>query len=441
MKASRDFKSRFFVAIIILAFNQLLLISIIMSKPGSDSCEELDNIRAAVERKDPVVREAGPIEKERMVREAGPIDILGFDDTAFEDNPNKKDQQAQKKANYPRIDDDIPDAQKDRNIEVPQQNPQNLPGELPQGSVDWNGFNRTEIKNFRKMVLNQTRVSTHLYTSQKNVPLHSGLTFFQSNLTVKIMRGTFQYLPRHVYFPRKPYQTCSVVGNGGILTGSGCGNEINSADHVFRLNLPPMQGRFTEDVGNKTNFVTLNPSVLQNGYGLLLEQENVSAFVQAVAMYPANAVIYTHPFDHRRYRKPVYRAHKAMRDSEQVVRWSHPDFLRAADSFWKKVFHLTEPRITSGLLVTTIALAMCEETHLYGFWPYRTAQDGRVLAYHYFERPISSKHQLVWDEAEMFRLGVLNNRHHKMGDEFTVLKSLHKKGILRLHVDKCEERS
>ncbi|CAH1274412.1 ST8SIA6 [Branchiostoma lanceolatum] len=423
MKAGRDFKSRFFVAIIILAFNQLLLISIIMSKPSSDSCEELDNIRSAVEKKDPVVREAGPIEKERMVREAGPIDMSWFDDTAFEDkpkeleHPNKKDQQAQKKANYPRTDDDIPDAQKDRNLEVAQQNPQNLPGELPQGSVDWNGFNRTEIKNFRiglplcrKMVLNKTRVSTHLYTSQKNVPLHSGLTFFQSNLTVKIMRGTFQYLPRHVHFPRKPYQTCSVVGNGGILTGSGCGNEINAADHVFR-------------------------------YGLLLEQENVSAFVQAVAMYPANAVIYTHPFDQKRYRKPVYRAHKAMRGSEQVVRWSHPDFLRAADSFWKKAFHLTEPRITSGLLVTTIALAMCEETHLFGFWPYRTAQDGRVLAYHYFERPISSKHELVWDEAEMFRLAVLTNRHHKMGGEFTVLRSLHTKGVLRLHVEKCEQRS
>ncbi|KAI8500957.1 Alpha-N-acetylneuraminide alpha-2,8-sialyltransferase [Branchiostoma belcheri] len=293
----------------------------------------------------------------------------------------------------------------------------------------------------RKMVLNKTRVVTHLYTCQKNVPVHSHLRFFQSNLTVKIMRGTYKYFPRNVQFPVKPYQTCSVVGNGGVLTGSGCGNEIDSADHVFRLNLPPIQGSFTQDVGNKTNFVTLNPSVLQDGYGLLLEKENISAFMQAVDTYPANTVIYTHPFDQKRYRKPVYRAHQAMRNSGQVMRWSHPEFLRAADSFWKKAFHLTEARITSGLLVTTIALSMCTETNLYGFWPYRTASDGRVLAYHYFDRPISSRQKLIFDEEQMFIQGVLKNRRHNMGDEFSVLRYLHKKGVLRLHVEKCEERS
>eukprot|EP00058_Branchiostoma_floridae_P021647 XP_002607137.1 hypothetical protein BRAFLDRAFT_118664 [Branchiostoma floridae] len=256
-----------------------------------------------------------------------------------------------------------------------------------------------------KMVLNKTRVATHLYTSQKNVPVHSKLTFFQSNLTVKIMRGTYQYFPRNVQFPRKPHQRCSVVGNGGILTGSGCGNEIDSADHVFRLNLPPIHGRFTEDVGEKTNFVTLNPSVLQHEYGLLLEEEKVRAFVQTVAMYPTNAVIYTHPFDHKKYRKPVYRAHKAMLGgSEQEMRWSHPEFLRAADRFWKKA----------------------------------TAQDGRVLAYHYFERPISNSG--FQDGEEVFRSGVANNKHHRMGDEFSVLWYLHKKGVLRLHVEDCEER-
>ncbi|XP_035695337.1 alpha-N-acetylneuraminide alpha-2,8-sialyltransferase-like [Branchiostoma floridae] len=438
--ASRDFKYKFFLAIIMLSVNQMLLIFII-SDPGS--CDDLDNFRAELEIQNRAETEA----KHREVREAdpinhlGPIDISALDDIAFEDSPivlenaDTKEQQSQKKENQAMREEDISDVQKDWNLHMKEENL----GELPIIPRDWEGFNMTEVENFRKMVLNKTRVATHLYTSQKNVPVHSKLTFFQSNLTVKIMRGTYQYFPRNVQFPRKPHQRCSVVGNGGILTGSGCGNEIDSADHVFRLNLPPIHGRFTEDVGEKTNFVTLNPSVLQHEYGLLLEEEKVRAFVQTVAMYPTNAVIYTHPFDHKKYRKPVYRAHKAMLGgSEQEMRWSHPEFLRAADRFWKKAFHLKEPRITSGLLVATIALSMCEETHLYGFWPYRTAQDGRVLAYHYFERPISNSG--FQDGEEVFRSGVANNKHHRMGDEFSVLWYLHKKGVLRLHVEDCEER-
>ncbi|XP_019616783.1 PREDICTED: alpha-N-acetylneuraminide alpha-2,8-sialyltransferase-like [Branchiostoma belcheri] len=448
--SGRDFKSRLLLAIIVLAANQTVLVFVLMPGRASDpGCDKQDDFRAVMEN----IKDRGV----RDLREEfeGPIDISSIRD---EDTPSadREVQRPQEKANYPgkefEEDDEEEEEeeeeetfiveQEDMNLDEVQQKPQLSPPELSQGpGLDWTGFNRTEIENFRKMVLNKTRVVTHLYTCQKNVPVHSHLRFFQSNLTVKIMRGTYKYFPRNVQFPVKPYQTCSVVGNGGVLTGSGCGNEIDSADHVFRLNLPPIQGSFTQDVGNKTNFVTLNPSVLQDGYGLLLEKENISAFMQAVDTYPANTVIYTHPFDQKRYRKPVYRAHQAMRNSEKVMRWSHPEFLRATDSFWKKAFHLTEARITSGLLVTTIALSMCAETNLYGFWPYRTASDGRVLAYHYFDRPISSRQKLIFDEEQMFIQGVLKNRRHNMGDEFSVLRHLHKKGVLRLHVEKCEERS
>ncbi|XP_018094032.1 alpha-N-acetylgalactosaminide alpha-2,6-sialyltransferase 1-like [Xenopus laevis] len=47
--------------------------------------------------------------------------------------------------------------------------------------------------------------------------------------------------------------SCAVVGNGGILNGSGVGQEIDSHDYVFRVNGAIIKG-FENDVGTRTSF-------------------------------------------------------------------------------------------------------------------------------------------------------------------------------------------
>ncbi|XP_048222518.1 alpha-N-acetylgalactosaminide alpha-2,6-sialyltransferase 2 isoform X2 [Perognathus longimembris pacificus] len=56
---------------------------------------------------------------------------------------------------------------------------------------------------------------------------------------------------------------CAVVGNGGILNGSGQGVHIDAHDFVFRLNGAVIKG-FEHDVGTKTSFYGFTVNTMKN---------------------------------------------------------------------------------------------------------------------------------------------------------------------------------
>ncbi|XP_072550451.1 alpha-N-acetylgalactosaminide alpha-2,6-sialyltransferase 2 [Salminus brasiliensis] len=56
---------------------------------------------------------------------------------------------------------------------------------------------------------------------------------------------------------------CAVVGNGGILKGSGQGKAIDSHKYVFRMN-GAITKNFEEDVGTKTSFYGFTTNTLKN---------------------------------------------------------------------------------------------------------------------------------------------------------------------------------
>ena len=49
------------------------------------------------------------------------------------------------------------------------------------------------------------------------------------------------------------HRNCAVVGNGGLLFGSGAGRAVDAHDHVIRINAAPTGGPWAADVGSKSS--------------------------------------------------------------------------------------------------------------------------------------------------------------------------------------------
>ena len=60
------------------------------------------------------------------------------------------------------------------------------------------------------------------------------------------------------------YDSCAIVGNSGILLGSECGDVIDSADFVIRLNVPRIGGRYKVDIGARVDATSMNFELIGN---------------------------------------------------------------------------------------------------------------------------------------------------------------------------------
>ena len=69
--------------------------------------------------------------------------------------------------------------------------------------------------------------------------------------------------------------------------------------------------------------------------------------------------------------------------------------------------------------MVTLALSLCDETNLYGFWPFSRDLNLRPLKYHYY------------DDLD----GPLSV--HSFTEEFSTMLKMHKDGLLRMHLDQC----
>uniref|UniRef100_A0A3B5MPX0 ST8 alpha-N-acetyl-neuraminide alpha-2,8-sialyltransferase 6 n=1 Tax=Xiphophorus couchianus TaxID=32473 RepID=A0A3B5MPX0_9TELE len=179
-------------------------------------------------------------------------------------------------------------------------------------------------------------------------------------------------------FSNKRWDTCAVIGNGGIVANSSCGKMINSADFVIRCNLPPLSDGYEKDVGTKTNLVTANPTILFKKFESL-------DFESAI--------------------HPVF---------------INPEYLIKLSKFWH-AHGLKEARLSTGVMMTSLALELCDDVHLYGFWPFGIHPfNFKNLTNHYY------------DDMKP------NTNFHSMPVEFSILLQLHRNGVLRLHLGDCQ---
>ncbi|MEE6524578.1 hypothetical protein FKM82_024134, partial [Ascaphus truei] len=90
-----------------------------------------------------------------------------------------------------------------------------------------------------------------------------GVTWHIVNETLSLLNSSNGGYMFDGWDRRAPCVRCAVVGNGGILNGSGVGEEIDGHDYVFRVNGAITKGH-EEDVGNRTSFFFFSTNTLMN---------------------------------------------------------------------------------------------------------------------------------------------------------------------------------
>ncbi|KAL4617641.1 CMP-N-acetylneuraminate-poly-alpha-2,8-sialyltransferase [Arapaima gigas] len=101
--------------------------------------------------------------------------------------------------------------------------------------------------------------------------------------TLNVSRELHSLLPDVSPMKNRRFKTCAVVGNSGILLNSGCGKEIDDHDFVIRCNLAPLVP-FAKDVGLRSDFTTMNPSVIQRAFGGLRNESDRERFVRRLTV-------------------------------------------------------------------------------------------------------------------------------------------------------------
>lgn len=105
-------------------------------------------------------------------------------------------------------------------------------------------------------------------------------------------------------------------------------------------------------------------------------------------------------------------------ESPQAVYYFHPQYLVNVSRYWLSL-GVRAKRISTGLILATAALELCEEVHLFGFWAFPMNPSGLYITHHYYDNVKP-------------RPGF-----HAMPSEIFNFLHLHSRGILRVHTGTC----
>uniref|UniRef100_A0A8C6UQT1 ST8 alpha-N-acetyl-neuraminide alpha-2,8-sialyltransferase 6 n=1 Tax=Neogobius melanostomus TaxID=47308 RepID=A0A8C6UQT1_9GOBI len=274
------------------------------------------------------------------------------------------------------------------------------------------------FQKFRYLLNTRCNGFNKAIVTQANTPVGTKLVYDGDKKRVlQVNQDIFSTFLKENPFSNKSLDTCAVVGNGGILVNSSCGQTIDSTQFVIRCNLPPLNDSYRNDVGGKTAIVTANPSIFVERYGALMGRRR--PFVESLKVY-GNAMLLIPAFSYGHNTPLSMRAFYSIEDFRSPVHpiFFNPEYLRKLSAFWRSQ-GLRAVRFSTGLIMTSIALELCNNVQLYGFWPFSTHPYGpEPLTNHYYD----DKHV---------------NKIHAMPAEFELLLKLHNQGVLKLHLGQC----
>ncbi|XP_006627173.2 alpha-2,8-sialyltransferase 8E isoform X1 [Lepisosteus oculatus] len=279
-------------------------------------------------------------------------------------------------------------------------------------------LNKTEANAFKTSLSRCCNAPSFLFTTKRNTPSGTKLRYeVDTSGILHISSEIFKMFPNDMPYTRSQFKRCAVIGNGGIIKNSKCGKEIDSADFVFRCNIPPISEKYAVDVGYKTGIVTINPSIITERFQKLEKWRR--PFYEVLQAYE-NASIVLPAFYNTRNTDVSFRVKYVLDDfdSQKSVFYFHPQYLINVQRFWM-MQGVRAKRLSSGLMLVTAALELCEEVHLYGFWAFPMNPSGIFITHHYYDNVKP-------------RPGF-----HSMPNEIFSFLHLHSRGILQVHTSPC----
>ncbi|XP_063962489.1 sia-alpha-2,3-Gal-beta-1,4-GlcNAc-R:alpha 2,8-sialyltransferase-like isoform X2 [Lytechinus pictus] len=276
---------------------------------------------------------------------------------------------------------------------------------------------RQELANYRSELEDKSKIILH----QKNVKIGQAMKFVFQGKEKKMTRDVYnKYLPKSD--PLAPqvgrYSSCAVIGNSGSMLNSHCGQQIDKHDYVFRCNLAPL-APFKEDAGSKSNFTTMNPSMLFRNFQSLKNAESLKKYQEAISQYEGCLWVPCYGFSG--LLSVAFSAIAKFNKPKPKMVCGNPGHQKSVVEFWRE--RELNQRLSTGFYLVTTALQLCDEVQLYGFWPFsfRYSNNKTDVPYHYFDD------QSVSDA----------NSVHSMDKEFSLLVQLHTLGILHMNVGPC----
>lgn len=272
---------------------------------------------------------------------------------------------------------------------------------------------------FRSLLSSKCHGYDKAIITQANTPLGTKLVYDgEKKRTLRVNTEIFATFAKGHPFSNKTLQTCTVVGNGGILANSSCGKMIDAAQFVIRCNLPPLSDGYEKHVGTHTDLVTANPSILLEKYGALMGRRR--SFVESLRKY-GNSLLLIPAFSYGHNTPVSLRTFYTIEDFGSPTQpvFFNPEYLQSLERFWRSN-GLRSVRLSTGIIMASLALELCANVDLYGFWPFSFHPDDfHALTNHYYDNRQTKV------------------KFHAMPAEFKLLLDLHKQGVLRLHLENC----
>ncbi|XP_041706413.1 alpha-2,8-sialyltransferase 8E isoform X2 [Coregonus clupeaformis] len=278
--------------------------------------------------------------------------------------------------------------------------------------------NMVETNNFKMSLSRCCNAPSFLFTTKRNTPAGTKLRYeVDTSGILPISTEVFKMFPDDMPYSKSQFKKCAVVGNGGIIKNSKCGKEIDSADFVFRCNIPPINEKYSADVGAKTDLVTINPSIITERFQKLEKWRR--PFYEVLQNYENSSVVLP-AFYNTRNTDVSFRVKYMLDDfdAQRGVFFFHPQYLLNVQRFWT-VQGVRAKRLSSGLMLVTAAMELCEEVHLYGFWAFPMNPSGIFITHHYYDNVKP-------------RPGF-----HAMPHEIFNFLHMHTRGILHVHSGPC----